>query len=639
MTDTDHNKASLTVDSDISLRTILETAMDGIISIDEQQRVILFNNAAERIFGWRADQVLGKSIELLIPDRFRMAHRQDVDQFGRDMIDRRQMGAQRTVMALRASGEEFPIEASISRTTVRDHKIFTVILRDVTEAVRYRQQIEQQSQMLDQVSDAVSVINSEGQIVYWNHAAARVFGWSPSEALGKNSRDLIYRGDAETFNQMQSETLKRGFWAGELSKVTKAGNPITVEHRRTVLRDESGHVKGYLCIDIDITDRIKRERAARRSQRLESIGTLAGGIAHDLNNVLTPILMGAKLLASGRASKNAQGLLDTMVASAQRGADLIKQLLAFAGGVRGERVAVDIRTAVKETRDLLEHTLPKSILIETRCAADCPQILGDVTEISQILMNLSINARDAMPDGGTLTIESQSVRLNGNATQLNPDASPGSFVLVKIADTGCGMSPDILDRIFDPFFTTKDVGKGTGLGLATVQGIVRSYGGFINVYSEPGKGTVFSVYLPAVSEANETSDSQSSASCESGGGQTILVVDDEAFILQMTSFALESNGYSVLTARDGQAAISTFVQHGPEISAVVLDMMMPGMDGLQTLDQLRQINPKVVVIACSGLRTTQRETEVLKHGATSFLAKPYTEEQLFQALSNALITS
>ena len=620
---------------EIQIRNIIETAMDGIIAMNEGQTIVLFNAAAEAIFGWRAEQVLGQPIEMLIPSQFRVRHREDVEQFGRGEIQNRRMGTQRTVMALRASGDEFPIEASISQTTVNDQKIYTVILRDVTEAVRYRQQIEQQSQMLDQVSDAVRVVDLQGRITFWNQAAHRVFGWTAGEVLGRNSEELLYRGDPGALRDMLEETNARGSWAGELIKVTRAGKPINVEHRRTVLLDEAGKPKGYLCIDIDITDRKKQERASHRSQRLESIGTLAGGIAHDLNNVLTPILMGSKLLASGRATGNRQGLLETMIASAQRGADLIKQLLAFAGGIRGERSPIRLDQLIAETRGLLEHTLPKSIQIVTEIDSNCPSVLGDATELSQILMNLCINARDAMPDGGTLSIEATPISLNGNAAQLHPDAHAGSYALLKVSDTGSGMTPDVLDRIFDPFFTTKEVGKGTGLGLATVQGIVKSHGGFINVYSEPGNGSKFSIYLPAATTGESAIVVSTEVAEESGSGQTVLLVDDETFILQMTSAALEASGYRVLTARDGTTAIAMYSQH-PEINVVLLDMMMPGLDGLQTLDELRKIEPNVRVIACSGLRTSQRETEVLQRGAKAFVPKPYTEDELLKTLSQVL---
>ena len=626
--------------SETLVRNILDTAMDGIISLDSQQNVILFNAAAEAIFGWRADQVLGHSIELLIPDRFRPLHRTLVEQFGLGAIPSRRMGGiQRTVMALRASGEEFPIEASISRTKTGGETIYTAILRDVSEAAQYRQQIEQQSQMLNQVSDAVSVLDLQGRITFWNEAAHRLFGWTAEEVLGQHSFDLLDRGAPEVLSVMQREIDAGRSWADELTKVTRSGETVIVEHRRTVVRDSNEVVTGYLCIDIDITDRKQRERVAHRSQRLESIGTLAGGIAHDLNNVLTPILMGSKLLASGRTLANPQGLLETMVASAHRGADLIKQLLAFAGGIQGQRSPMRIDLLVSETRGLLEHTLPKSIQIQTTVDPHCPLVNGDATELSQVLMNLCINARDAMPDGGTLGIEATSIQLTGNASRMHPDAHLGLYVLVKVTDTGTGMGSEVLDRIFDPFFTTKELGKGTGLGLATSQGIVKSHGGFIMVSSELGVGSKFSIFLPTTqsSETVSSTSTTNTPAAELGHGRTVLLVDDETLVMQMASTVLEAAGYRVLTAPDGSAAITLFQRHHHEISAVLLDIMMPGLSGLQTLDELRKIDSQVAVIACSGLRTAQREAEVFGHGAKAFLSKPYSDDQLLQTLDALLL--
>ncbi len=623
--------------SENQVKMILDTAMDGIISMNEQQKIVLFNGAAEAIFGWKADQVLGHSIDKLIPARYLGKHRQLVEQFGRGVIPSRRMSAQRTVMALRSSGEEFPIEASISHTKVDNERIYTVILRDVTESEKYRQQIEQQSQMLDQVSDAVSVVEPSGRITYWNQGAQRLLGWTSDEAIGRNAADLFYQGNESQVAQWRDSLTTTDSWSGELKMTTRSGKTVIVDHRRTVLKNETGDIKGYLCIDIDITNRKKQELLLNRSQRLESIGTLAGGIAHDLNNVLTPILMGAKLLSSDRAPANRQGLLNTMVASAQRGAGLIQKMLSFAGGIRGDRSPLRIDQIVNETRGLMEHTLPKSIQIESIVDADCPTVNGDSTEISQILMNLCINARDAMPDGGKLLIEARSIMLNGNSAKVHPEGRPGSYLLLTVTDTGTGMSHEVLDRIFDPFFTTKEIGKGTGLGLATVQGIVKSHGGFILVYSEVGRGSKFSVYLPAFTSTESDNSPTRITAAESGQGRLLLVVDDEVTILQMASAALDAAGYRVITADSGDEAIAIFLQRRHEISAVLLDMMMPGIDGLQTLDRLIQLQPQVKVIACSGLRTTRREIEVLERGAKVFLPKPYSDHQLLLALSRVLM--
>ena len=627
------------VRNEVQVRNMIDTAMDGIISMNEEQKILLFNSAAEKIFEIRAEDIIGHRIEELIPSRFRQQHQHDVEQFGRGVTQHRRMGTQRTVMALRATGEEFPIEASISQTNVGGKKVYTAIVRDVTEAVRYRQQIEQQAKILDQISDAVSVVDRNGQITFWNQAASRLYGWTAEEVREQNAIDVLFRGDSDVLDEMLNAPSLRRSWVGELTKFSRSGKSFIVEHRRSLLQDDTGAPTGHLCLDIDITEKRKYERAAHRSQRLESIGTLAGGIAHDLNNVLTPILMGANLLASGRAIANREGLLATMVASAQRGADLIKQLLSFAGGARGERSPIQIDHIVEETRQLLEHTLPKSIQIVVRSGPNLPSVPGNATELSQILMNLCINARDAMPEGGTLTIESTYILLNDHANQLHPDALPGPYVVLVVSDTGTGMSHEVLDRIFDPFYTTKEIGKGTGLGLATAQGIAKSHGGFITVYSEPGRGSKFSVYLPDQAKVESTENVINSGCAEQGAGQMVLLVDDEVFILQMTAAALEAAGYCVLTARDGAAATTAFSQHRDEVSIVLLDMMMPGMDGLQTLDELRRIDPDVIVVACSGLQTSQRESEVLERGAKAFLLKPYSEEDLLNTLSRAMKSS
>ncbi len=625
-------------DDEIQVRTIIESAMDGIISIDEQQRIILFNPAAELIFGWKADQMMGQPISRLMPPQFASQHWQYVEQFGRELKPTRRMSVQRTVMALRASGEEFPIEASISHNRTGNQQIYTVILRDVTEAVKYREQIEQQSQMLDQVSDAVRIIDLDGTITYWNQGATRLFGWTAAEAVGLDANDLICQFDAEKLAEVLAATNEHHFWSGEVTMNTRSGKRVIVDHRRTAIRRHSGAIKGYLCVDIDLTIRKKQEQYSHRSQRLESIGTLASGIAHDLNNVLTPILMGANLLSSDRAPTNPQPLLNTMVASAQRGAALIQKLLSFAGGVRGDQAPVRISQIIRETRGLLEHTLLKSVEIQTKVAENGSVVLGDSTELVQILMNLSINACDAMPDGGVLTIEAESIVLNGNASQIHPHAEPGAYLLLSVSDTGMGMSHEVLDRIFTPFYTTKEIGKGTGLGLATVQGIVKSYGGFITVYSEVGRGSKFSIYLPAAPDPEAFASSASITTIESGQGYCILLVDDEEAILSMSGSVLEAAGYRVLMASDGMSAISKYREYHHQVSAVLLDMMMPGLSGLQTMDALFEINPQIKIISCSGLRTVKRETEVMERGAAAFLSKPYTDSQLLETLTQTLTT-
>jgi PAS domain S-box-containing protein len=500
--------------------------------------------------------------------------------------------------------------------------------------------------ILDSATDGIVTIDHHGIIQSVNPATERLFGYTAAELIGQNVKILMpvpYQDEHEIYLQNYQNTGRRkiiGIGREAMAK-RKDGSMFHVD----LAVSEVPQLKLYTGIIRDITQRKNLEgevarmtQAANRSQRLESIGTLAGGIAHDLNNVLTPILIGADLMLSGRSPGEQQSILQTISMSARRGSELIRQLLSFAGGVRGNRSLVDLSRLILETRDLLTHTLPKSICINIEVPSSCSPLLGNATEVSQVILNLCINARDAMPEGGRLTIRVKQKRLEEHADSVHPEAHPGCYVILQVSDTGCGMSPEVLDRIFDPFYTTKEVGKGTGLGLATVQGIVKNHDGFILVQSEPGCGSTFDVYFPAITadECVPTEDDPAMSTVDVEEGATILLVDDESLILQITSSVLECSGYRVMTAHDGAGAVATLEKYGNQISAVLLDMMMPGMDGPQTLVKLKGLNPDIAVIACSGLSTLQRQAEIIQLGASAFLAKPYTEEELLQSLSQVL---
>jgi two-component system cell cycle sensor histidine kinase/response regulator CckA len=386
-------------------------------------------------------------------------------------------------------------------------------------------------------------------------------------------------------------------------------------------------------IDIDITDEKRREQVERRSQRLESIGTLTSGIAHDLNNVLTPITMGAKLLRRKAIDPQQTGLLDTISASAERGAAMIKQLLSFAGGTSGPREAIDLQALIQEACGILQHTLTQTVVVKSEISETPWSIPGDSTELSQVLMNLAINARDAMPNGGTLTFEAANVSLADNAPTLG--LTPGKYVRVSVIDTGIGIQKDVIERIFDPFFTTKDQGKGTGLGLATCMGIIKSHAGNMSVYSEPGKGTRFTIYLPAQQGDVEVTAEVLADTYPEGSGQRVLVVDDEESILQMVQVTLESYGYRAITVVGGAAAIAMFEQRHAEIDLVIIDMMMPDVDGPMAIKAMRSIAPEAKIIASSGLRKPDHGKDSIE-GSDGFLPKPYTDELLLQTIKNVL---
>jgi CheY-like chemotaxis protein len=369
---------------------------------------------------------------------------------------------------------------------------------------------------------------------------------------------------------------------------------------------------------------------------MESIGTLAGGIAHDLNNILSPILMGIDLLQVRIKDEASLQYLKMLQQSAERGASMIRQVLSFARGVQGERVTVQPKHLIKDIVKILTDTLPKSISIKFYIPEGLWVASADPTQIHQVLMNLCVNARDAMPAGGVLTIRAENTNLDEHYARMNLEASAGRYVAINIEDTGAGMPPEVTGRIFEPFFTTKEVGKGTGLGLSTALTIIKSHGGFINVYSELGKGTQFTVYLPALDTESGGQSEQVETELPLGRGELVLVVDDEESIREITRGTLETFGYRVVVASDGTEAVALYAEHKEEIAIVLTDMMMPFMDGPATIRALQRLNPKVKIIAASGLAASDKAAQAQGVGVKTFLPKPYTAEKLLKTLAELL---
>jgi len=388
-----------------------------------------------------------------------------------------------------------------------------------------------------------------------------------------------------------------------------------------------------LCFVLDLTERKKLEQQFLRAQRMESIGTLAGGIAHDLNNLLAPVTMGLGLLKQYGLDPQALHVVETMELSTKRGADLVKQVLSFARGVEGSRTPLQLTPIVREIESIVLNTFPKNVVLETKIAPDLGMVMADATQINQVLLNLCVNARDAMPDGGRLKLMVQNVQIDSQYAIMHRGMAPGRYVLIQLIDTGCGIPKELIDRIFEPFFTTKELGKGSGLGLSTVLGIVRSHGGFVNVYSEPGKGSTFKLYLPALTDGvgADAADPRPDA-LPRGRGELVMVVDDETSILDITKQTLQAFGYKVITAEDGALAVGLYALHRDEISVVLTDMMMPVMDGPSLIAALRRLNPKVRIIAASGLNTNGNMVRATTLGVNHFLDKPYSADAMLQIL-------
>lgn len=507
-------------------------------------------------------------------------------------------------------------------------------MTDLTEWKLAQERLIEQATLLDQTTDAIFVCGIDQRARYWNRGAERLYGWGADEIAEARFLDLLHARPEDCQAALEA-LLKEGSWQGELEQRTKSGRPITTFCRWTLLH--SGETPSVLAISTDITERKRIEQQLLQSQRMESIGTLAGGMAHDLNNVLAPILMSIGLLKLDESDAGRIAVLESMEKSAQHGAELVRQVLSFARGARGERVAMKLQPVVAEIERIIKDAFPKDIQLVTDLPLDLWPIFADPTQIRQVLMNLCVNARDAMPGGGRLSVSARNMELDEACVVLNHEAKPGPHILIQVEDTGEGISREVQERVFDPFFTTKALGKGTGLGLATVLGVVKSHQGFVNLHSEKGAGARFMVYLPAIIDAAEAqAASLEQSHLPKGSGQMVLVVDDEESIRAVTRKILERFGYRVVLASNGAEAVSLYARMSKEIDLVLTDMAMPIMDGPAAIVAIQLINPRARIIASSGHSAEGAMAKVSAAGVTQFVAKPYTAETLLKALRDAL---
>ncbi|HUG10707.1 MAG TPA: response regulator [Opitutaceae bacterium] len=497
------------------------------------------------------------------------------------------------------------------------------------------QRLLEQAEVLDKARDAICVTDMHGHVTYWNQSAGGLFGLDGEEDREIRLQDLFGVSNQALIPDALKELLLHGSWTGEIRIVRWDGSHHHVVSRWTLVRDDSGHPKSILLINTDVTEQKQLEAQLLRSQRLEGLGTLAGGIAHDLNNVLAPILMSVDMLRKRTTDEGTLQLVSVLEKNALHGTNLIRQVLAFARGAEGERTEVQPKLVINDVVAMLKGTVPRLVQIETILAPDLWTVVANPTQLGQVLMNLAVNARDAMPGRGRLLLEARNVIVDARLIQGNPGARSGPHVLFIVADTGVGMPPELLNRIFDPFFTTKDASKGTGLGLPTVLGIIKSHGGFLEVQSEPGRGTEFRLYFPAVVTEPEPPEGAGSTSLPQGDGEMILVIDDEPSLREITGEVLVANGYRVLTAEDGPTGLAVYREHQGEIRAVLTDMMMPGMQGEDVIRELLLTSPDVRIVAMSGV--TLKHTGLVENpGKFAFLPKPMTAMRLLGAIQSVL---
>lgn len=614
----------------LRIKAAVEFAGDTIAVYDGAGRTIYLNRAHVDLFGYTAEQLnaLGGPNALFL-------NRGVAEQVGSKVQSSGAWTGEALFRTNSGRVVELFLRANSVKNTQGEVTAYIGVGSDLGQMKRAEQTIAEQAALLDQAQDAIAVHDLRGSVTYWNKGAERIYGWAAAEVLGKHVQELVAYEPA-LYEEAMGRMLREGAWNGDSRLRTKSGAEVLVASRWTLVRDQFGDPKSVLVIETDITEAKKTEAQFLRAQRMESIGTLASGIAHDLNNVLGPIIMAVDLFKLKMSDPGDLDLLETVEISARRGADMVKQVLSFARGLDGRRLLLEPGRLLKEVQKIARETFPKSITVKAVAEPGTWNLYGDPTQLHQVLLNLAVNARDAMPNGGELRLTARNVHVDAQFATMVPEACAGDFVVLEVTDDGEGMPPEVIAKIFDPFFTTKDVGKGTGLGLSTTLAIVRAHGGFVTVESTPGQGTAFKIHLPAEVDGGPVPDRATTEELPRGNGEWVLVIDDEASVRSITSQTLEAFGYRVRTAPDGAAGIAEYAQHSAEIALVLTDMMMPVMDGMATIRALMVLNPDVKIIAASGFSAKGSEADAVKLGVLAFLSKPYTAATLLQTLRDLL---
>jgi len=623
--------------SELRYRRLFEAARDGILLVDPTTRKIVdVNPYLIEFLGYGYGEFIGKELfEIgLLKDEAanRAAFRelQSVGYIRYDDLPLKTKDGRRVdvgfVSNLYDEGAQQIIQCNI-----RD-----ISLRKRADAALHESE-ERFKLVARAVSDVIWDLDLVSEHLWWSDGLGVTFGYLESE-IEPNINSwikLLHPDERHRIVDGLHQAIDTGeeMWRAEFRFLCKSGSYAIVQTNAFIIRDATGKAIRLVAGLRDLTEQKKAEEHHLRAQRMESIGTLAGGIAHDLNNMLTPIMMSIELLKLYTDNtQERSSILETIDISCRRGADLVRQVLTFARGLNGQRIALRLRTVSEELQGLMNETFPRNIKIVTQVPSDLWPITGDPTQIHQMLLNLAVNARDAMPQGGALTISAANIVLDAHHLGTSHETHIGRYVRIQVIDTGIGIPPELSERIFEPFFTTKAVGKGTGFGLATVHTIVKSHGGFISVESAVGQGTTFTVHLPADRALRVASAQPFPSNLPRGNGELVLVVDDEASIRTITQKTLETFGYKVITANDGAEAVALYTQQSQQIALVLTDMMMPVMDGATAIPLLKKINASVRIIAISGMEVPPST----RASVCDFLPKPFSAPNLLRMVHSVL---
>jgi PAS domain S-box-containing protein len=629
----------------VQLRAVLGTAVDGIILIDAKGTVLIFNQACERIFGYGADEVVGQNVKMLMPAPFHGEHDGYLENYHRTG-ERKIIGIGREVVGRRKDGTTFAMDLSVGEAKHEGRPTFVGIIRDITERKRTEQEVRQTAArlraVLDTAVDGVILIDARGVVLMFNPACERLFGYGAEEVLGHNVKMLMpdpYRNEHDGYIDNYRQTGRRKIIGigREVVGLRKDGTTFPMD--LSVGEAKQGGETVFVGIIHDLTERKHTEEQLVQAQKMETVGQLSGGIAHDFNNLLTVIIGNADELSEAlKARPDLKQLADAIIACGQSGAELTRRLLAFSRRQTLQPVPIDCNQMILSMQQLLRRTLREDVEIRTMLDHALTPAFADRAQLESAILNLTLNAQDAMPDGGCLTLGTADAALDADYTQKHPEVRPGQYVMIAVTDDGVGMPAEVKERAFEPFYTTKEVGKGSGLGLSMVYGFVKQSNGHVSLYSEPGLGTTVRLYVPAVPEAAGAAPIAMPPLPEEKAphGATILVTEDDPFVRGYAVVTLKSLGYQVITAADGREALAHLAD-GAKPDVLFTDIVMPGgMNGWDLARHAQKMQPSLKVLFTSGYALdTLVERGRLEPG-TVILNKPYRKADLARRLRETL---
>lgn len=622
---------------------ILDSALDAIVTIDHDGRVYEWNRAAEGIFGHRRSEMLGRELaDVIFAPATRERFREGLARF-LEVGQSELFGRRVELTARRVGGVQFPIEMSFMRVPRDGAPILTGFLRDITERKQFEEALRRSEEhfrsLIENSSDVIAIVDDQARFSYVSHTVRRILSYEPEELINRAVFDIVHPDDLEVSRRELERALKLVDMATTAQIRCRHANGTwrLFEVVGMLRRDENGQ-SNVVVNARDITDRRHLEDQLRQAQKMESVGQLAGGVAHDFNNILTVIQGHASLLgAEGDLGNRQRSSVQQIVLATDRAANLTRQLLAFSRKQVLQQRHLDLNGVVHNMSKMLQRLLGEDVSLHVHYGNNLPAIYADQGMIEQILMNLAVNSRDAMPRGGQLILNTAVTEITADQPLPHPEAAPGRYVMLSVGDTGTGIAPESLPHIFEPFYTTKDVGKGTGLGLATVYGIVRQHLGWITVDSDVGRGTLFQIWLPASREKPGNIAETAFTPLSEGGRETVLVVEDEPALRLLVRSILERSGYRVLEAESGVVALEVWEERQGEIDLVLTDMVMPdGLSGRELGQRLLQEKPSLKVIYSSGYSADVIGEDFLRKESNHFLQKPYHPNKLIELVRHCL---